>query len=310
MSITVRADAWLLEPAPARRLAALRILVGGYALVFLLSRLPGLLQVTRLPDRQFEPVGPLWWMDSPLSSRVAQLALFAVIALAVAFVAGWRHRVTGPAFALGFLMVTTYRVSFGHILHTDHLPAAHVLVLGFAPSAAAWSLDARRARSRSIEPPDDARFGWPIRLMAVITAIGYVLAGLAKLRYGGNDWLTGDVLRNHIAYDNLRKALIGTFWSHPGGWIVQYAWLFPPLAIATTIIELGAVAVATRGRLRTIEVGLLWLFHVGTAVFMAIGFPYPLSGIAFACCFRAERIIEWVLVKLPTGSRPASVNTT
>jgi len=51
--------------------------------------------------------------------------------------------VSGPLFALLFALVTSYRSSFSMIYHSENLMVWHVLVLGLAPSADAWSWDAR-----------------------------------------------------------------------------------------------------------------------------------------------------------------------
>jgi hypothetical protein len=296
-----RLDRWLLTPAPPQRLAALRMLVGGYATTYLALRAPGFLQMFDLPRHRFDPVGPLWFLAAPLSPGVMRAVLVVTIAAGVAFVAGWRWRITGPAFALLFLAVTAYRMSWGHVIHVDQLPALHLLVLGFTPAAVAWSTDARRAGRTA--PAASDRFGWPIRIMAVITVVAYVLAGIAKVRNGGLDWMTGDVLRNHVAYDNLRKILLGSPHSPVGGWLAANAGaIFTPLAVLTVAVELGAPVALVGGRVRTIWVASAWAFHVGIVVLMAISFPYQLLGIAYAPFFRAERVIERARSLVPGGS--------
>ena len=303
-----RVDAWLLAPAPATRLAALRLLTGVYAVAYLVIRTPGLLKVADLPPERFHPVGPLFWMPGPLAPGVARVALAATVALGVAFVAGWRWRVTGPAFALAFLAVTTYRLSWGHVLHTDNLPALHLLVVGFVPAADAWSLDARRGRLPAIGTAagasgGHARYGWPVRVMALLTVVSYVLAGVAKVRPGGLDWLVGDVLRNQVAYDNLRKVLLGDPHSPVGGWLSQYSWVFPPLAMATVALELGAPIALLGGRVRTVWVIAAWSFHAGIVALMAIGFPYELTGVAYAPFFRTERLVSRAAAELRRRDR-------
>src|ERR687898_1645946 len=88
--------AWLLAPAPAARLAVLRILVGGYATVWAAVRLPAHLgHADQLADR-WQPVGMLAPLDTPLpGGAIAALALVAPV-LGLLFVAGWGHRVVGP----------------------------------------------------------------------------------------------------------------------------------------------------------------------------------------------------------------------
>jgi len=271
------AERWLFAPAPAERLAVLRVLVGGYCLCFLVVRFPGFLRAARLPERQFEPVGVLAWLPARVSTGVFVGVMLVAIAAGAAFVAGWRWRLSGPAFALLFLVVTTYRFSWGHVLHTEHLATLHLLVVGLSAAA-----------SRGHSP--HSRFGWPVRVMALLTVTTYVVAGVAKLRNGGADWLVGDVLRNQVAYDNLRKELLGDLHSPLGGWIVGYAWVFVPLAILTVLVEVAAPVALIGGRVRTVWVALAWLFHVGITALMAIVFPYHLLGIAYAPLFRCERL--------------------
>ena len=275
------ADRWLLAPAPPERLAVLRVLVGGYCLGFLVIRFPGFLATARLPERQFEPVGVLTWMPASVATTVFVAVAMVTVVAGVAFVCGWRWRLSGPAFAVLFLAVTTYRYSFGHVLHTEHLASLHLIVIGCSAAAGFRG------------HPAHARFGWPVRVLALLTVTTYVLAGVAKVRNGGVDWLVGDVLRNQVAYDNLRKELLGDLHSPLGGWLVGYAWVFVPLAMLSVAVELGAPVALAGGRLRTIWVALAWSFHVGITALMAIVFPYHLLGIAYAPLFRCERLWRW-----------------
>lgn len=300
-------DRWLFAPAPPERLAVLRLLVGGYAVVFLVARWPSFWGAPGLPARQFEPVGPLWWMGDPLPAALARALIVIVVFIGLAFVAGAWWRVSGPLFAIGFLLVATYRLSWGHVIHSEHLPALHLLVIGFAPAADVWAVRRRRATTdpHVSPPPPSPRYGWPIRIMVVILLITYVLAGWMKLRNGGGDWLRGDVLRNQIAYDNLRKELLGSQHSPIGGWLVQYGWVFGPLAWITMAIELGAPLALLGGRVRTWWAIGAWLFHVGIVTLMAISFPYQVAGIAYLCLFAPERAVHWVRARRAARRRRA-----
>jgi hypothetical protein len=283
-----------MSPAPATRLAALRLLVMGYATVFLIARVVSFWSATNRPAWQWRPVGVWSPFTTAPSPGVMQAAFVVTVGLGVVACAGWRYRFTGPLFALGFLVVTTHRLSWGHVLHTEHLVVIHVAVLAMTPAAAVWSLDVGRRAGNTPDP--DPRFGWPVRALAVATVIGYVVAGVAKVRYGGGDWLVGDVLRNQVAFDNLRKVLLGDHHSPLGGWAVRFDVIFPPIALATVAVELGAPLALLGGRLRTVWALSAWGFHVGIVALMAIAFPYPLSGIAYAPFFAVERLFDrrWV----------------
>jgi len=282
---------WMWRAAPARRLAALRILVGAYTVAFLLARSASFWQMADLPSWQTEGVGVLWFLDSPWNPSTVRVAFVCNVILGVLFTLGVGFRVVGPVFSLVFLVVSTYRLSFGHVIHTEHLVALHLLALGFSRSADAWSYDARRRDPAPTSGSESRlRYGVPIRAMVLVTVLTYVLAGVAKVRHGGMDWLAGDGLRNQVAYDNLRKELLGSPHSPFGGWVVRFEWLFPPSAVLTTIIEIGAVvALSSSQRLRTIWAVAAWGFHVMVLALMAISFPYPLSFVAYACLFDVER---------------------
>lgn len=280
-------ERWLLTPAPPERLAMLRMLIMGYATAYLIVRAPSFWTAAGRPSWQWQPVGLLWFVERAPAAALVRGAFLAAVLVGAASTAGWRHRLTGPLFAALFLLVTTHRLSWGSVLHTEHLVVLHVIIVGLTPAAAAWSWDARRLGA---PPPPGPRFGWPIRAMALATIVGYVVAGVAKLRYGGDDWLAGDVLRNQVAFDNLRKELLGDRYSPLGAWAVQYGFLFPPIAWATVFLEVAAPMALLGGRLRSVWVSAAWGFHVGTVALMAIVFPYPLLGVAYAPLFAVERL--------------------
>ena len=282
-----RIGRWWYVPAPAARLAALRLLIGGFALGYVLVRAPHLAGYGGLPERQFAPVGVATWLPEPLPSDALQLLVALTAIAGFAFVAGWQFRWSGPLFAVLLLGVTTYRSSWGQVFHTENLLVLHVLVLALSPAADALSLDARRS---GFVPEEDGRYGWPVRLMCLLTVLTYFVTGQTKLRNAGLDWLTTDSLRNYIAYDNLRKAELGSAHSLLGAALVRHAWLFTPLAAFTLIVELGAPLAMLGGRLARAWALAAWLFHAGVLAMMAIVFPYPLFGVAFAPFFAVERL--------------------
>lgn len=288
-----------LDPvAPARRLAAFRLWAGGFAVTYLVVRLPHLWGLPDLGAGRWDP--PAGWdlLAAPPTPGLARALVVVTIVVGVAATAGWRYRWTGPGFALLLLATLGYRTAWGNLFHTDNLLVLHVLVLALAPAADAWSLD---ARTRD-EPAPDGRYGWPLRLAALVTVATYVVAGVAKVRYGGLDWLHGDTLLHQVAFDNARKVVLGDGFSPLAATVIGHPVLFAPLGVVTLAVELGA-PVALLGRRWALGwSGAAWLFHVGIAALMWIAFPYPLSGIAFAPLLACERPIEAVLgrVRIPS----------
>jgi hypothetical protein len=301
--------AWLLAPAPAARLAGLRILVGAYATAWAAIRLPAhLWHADQVADR-WHAVGVLAPLGSPPADVAIVLLAAAAPVLGLLFVAGWRYGAVGPLFAVAMLVLATLDSAWGQVFHTENLVVLHLLILAAAPAADVLAVGRPRPRPAHATGADDrahhedlddpgkptgpdGRYGWPVRLAAVAVVLAYVLAGIAKLRIGGLDWLDGDTLRHLVANDNLRKALLGDSYSPIGTHMVGQAWLFPPLAVVTVVVELGAVLALRGGRWRTAWVAAAWLFHAGVLALMAIVFPYQLAGVAFAPFFRLERLAD------------------
>jgi hypothetical protein len=77
------------------------------------------------------------------------------------------------------------------------------------------------------------------------------------------------------------------------------------LAIFTLVVELGAPIALASPRIARVWAILAWTFHVGILATMAIGFFYPLSGVAFASLVDLTRSarLSRLLAKLSGPSR-------
>jgi hypothetical protein len=275
-------DGWWMRPLDAQPLAFFRIAVGAFAVSYLLVRWTNLTSSTAFAPSQFAPVGIVTIASEPLTAWLVYALLISTVVMGVTFTTGWRFRLTGPLFAVLLLWVLSYRNSWGQVYHSENLLVLHVIVLGLVPAADALSLDARRQASI----PSNARdYGWPLRLCALITVLTYFVAGWAKLDASGLAWVTSDALRNQVAYDSLRKALLGDYSSPLGTWLVGHGWAFKPLALATLVVELGAPLALLGRRVAVVWAVAAWLFHAGVLATMMIPFVYPLVGLAFVPLF-------------------------
>lgn len=258
--------------AEPSRFVVLRALVGVYVAIWTTVRAPHLLSTSDLDAERFDPVGPLAWADTPLPDVVILLAVVLTVPAAVLMAMGRNVRLSSTVGAIGFLLATTYRNSWGVVFHTENLVALHLGVL----AAATWT------RGRRAE--------WAVDAMAVATVATYFLAGVAKLRIGGMDWLSGDVLRHQIAFDNVRKDLVGDVSSPLAGWSLRQGWLLGPSAVLTMVVELGAPFALLSRRVAIVWAGAAVAFHVAILALMAIVFPYHLLAIGLAPLLPVERL--------------------
>lgn len=275
---------WWFRPARAELLAYQRIATGLFAVGFLAVRFGHITGVRDFDDDRFDPVGVVALLvDRPVPGSIVVGVTALALAAGVAVTLGWRYRVTAPVCAVAVLWSLSYLHSWGVVLHTDNLLTLHLLVLAVVPAADALSLDARRTATSWTPSPT---YRWPLVVMGAITALTYVVAGWAKIRNGGLDWLDGDVLRAHVASDNLRKELLGDLVSPLAGPLAGISWIWGPMAAAALLLELGApLAVIVHRWARWLALAA-WCFHLAVLGIMSILFPYQLLGVA---------LLPWVL---------------
>ncbi len=284
-TVSRRLDDWLFAPAPAERLAGLRIAIGGFVTVYLALNLG---EVARLTDRsaaQFDPVGLARLLHAPLPAGVLWLLFGLALLSGAAFTLGLWVRATGPAFALLVLGWTSYHSAWGQLLHFEHLFTLHLLILAMAPVADAWTMGG----PAQPQPPSH-RYGWPIRLLAITTALTYLLSGIAKLQLSGAEWFAADTLANHIGYSSIRMQTIGGPTPPLARFALNNQWLMTPLAVLSMAVELGAPLALVGKRLRNIWVVAALGFHLGTAATMLVFFGYRGLGFAFLPLFAVEHV--------------------
>jgi hypothetical protein len=287
---------WWFAPAPAERLAALRIAIGTFATLYVLARSGELIASAQLHRGSFEPVGVARILSAPLPPWLAIAIAGMCVALMIGFTLGVAYRIVAPVAAVALLWTLTYRNAWGQVFHTENLVVLHVLALACMPAADAWTL----GRSRAGDPRD---YGWAIKLLAALTVATYLLAGIAKLRLAGVAWLDGEQLRNQIAVDNARKVLFGAAPSRIAMPLLAHPSWFTGFSIATLVVELGAPFVFLHRRIAHVWAVTAWAFHLGVLLLMNIVFPYPLLGFAFLPLLEPERLARRVATGLTRGMR-------
>lgn len=181
--------------------------------------------------------------------------------LAACCLAGWWRRAPRAVAAVTLAGYTTWLLwafSFGKVDH-DRLTILVVL--------AVLATTDRRG------PLAPTRAGWGIRLVQVAFAVAYPLSAMAKLRYGGVDWMNGATFTRAI----VRR---GTFL---GEWMLHAPTLLRLSQWGFVVFELFAVCLLLRrGTLRKLAIVGVFLLHAVTYVMITISFlPHSVFLLAF-----------------------------
>ena len=290
----------------ATSLAVMRVLVGSYACGALWHwRHAMILACTDIAHRHYEPVGIASLLATPIADGTFVALYVTCFLLGVAFVLGLCSRVLAPLFAALFLFVYTYRQAWGFIYHTENVLVLHVGVLALCRSADVLSLDAWLRRFRLPSPlrmllaraplSPSWQYGWPARLMILVTGVTYWVAGMAKLGKNGFSWASDAHLLDHVGNNALRYHFL---WD--GAPAITYfvyawpAWLWIAVGALSLMMELGAPLAVLNDRLALLFALALFGFHWGVYALMGIEFFYPMLGVAFAPFVRWDRAAFWL----------------
>ena len=174
-------------------------------------------QLADTPAALVEPVPFLAFLDTMPSAGVfVALQVAGTLAAAAAVGAALTRRRPQPAFAVAwvcYLVLAGLRGSRGKVLHNDLLLLWVSAPFLFAPAVQR----ARDLRDRVAR----RRWGWPIRVAIVITALIYFFAGYHKLRRSGLEWAYGDNMR----YVTLWGPSVGApGWPGLARWVGDNVW--------------------------------------------------------------------------------------
>ena len=277
---------WI-PPVSARQLGYLRVFVGAYSVIAVLSEARRFIfPYQHLARGAWEPLGIFSPLSRPLPSGVVTAIVVAAVVSGISFAAGFHTRLSGFCHVAFVLAVITYRGSWGSAFSADTLPFCHLVILAAAPSADAMSLDARRGATRA-RPPGVA-YGWAVVAMMVLSAVLYFTSGLTKVRLTGLDYGTHDTLRYIVSGYNMLLAKLGSTANTVAEPFVRSS-LVPRIAGWTTLaIELLAPFAVISRVFRRVWLVAVVAFHVGILVLMRIAFPYYLIGLSIAPFVVAE----------------------
>jgi hypothetical protein len=285
-----RIGGWLFAPGDPRRLAALRIGLGG----LLAARLAGgpYPELATQPPALYRPISFLRLLDAmPSPEAVALLQSFALAAAVLATV-GLLTRVTLPLAWLAALPLVAMTSSLGKVVHNDVLLLLCLVPLLPSRAGAAWSLDARQRPVAARGPA----FGWPVRTAMVVVSGAYFFSGLAKLLHAGPAW---------VASGNVRWVLYASSDSQPEPnpfalFVADRPVLAHLVAAATLAVELGFPLVLWRPRLAWLFVPAVVAMHAGIGLAMHLDYSVMAATVLVV-------MVDWPALADRLFPRPAPV---
>lgn len=253
-----RIDGWLFAPEPAGRVRTMRLMLAAL-IAFRLVTGP-YLGLADQPAALFRPVWFLSWMDHVPSVGVLVAIQLVGVAAAALAVLGWRERGTFLVAWSSLLVLAALRSSRGKVQHND-LPLLLVGAVLVAAPVGLRLLDQRRSPG----------WGWPVRTSLVVVAGVYFLTGFHKVVSSGPAWVLSDNLRN-VMYGARLNGHAPT--DEVSLFIAERPWLAHLVALLTLLVELGAVLVLVRPRLRLGYVVALTVLHAG--IYLTHGLDYSM----------------------------------
>ncbi|MEU4421417.1 MFS transporter permease [Actinoplanes sp. NPDC024001] len=178
---------WLTEPVPRGRIAAFRTLVYLFVAADLVIFTPWVHAHANTPGDLYQPLllGRLLPLPTPGPLLVHGI-FWALLALSLAAASGRAPRLLGwPVFILYFEWMII-AMSYGKV---DHDRVGLLVALAVLPTVG-------RARHGDRELSEAG--GWALRVTQIAVICTYFLAALAKLRFGGLEWVTSGVLAQAI----------------------------------------------------------------------------------------------------------------
>ena len=193
-ALTHGLDRWLLSPGSVARVAVLRVVVYLFVPVDVLLTTTFVRAHAHVPPELYVPlrIGRLLPLPTPGPwVEVFQVVLVvAALAAAVAAVRDVLPRLAGWLVALLYLEWMVVAMSYGKV---DHDRFAFLVALFVLPSVGRASL---RSRDRT------EAAGWALTVIALAVVATYTLAAIAKIRFGGWDWVDGATLTRAVLRRN------------------------------------------------------------------------------------------------------------
>jgi hypothetical protein len=247
-------ETWLFAPVPRARIAWFRTLAYAFVWVDVLVTTSWVRVHRDLPTSLYAPlaIGRLLHLPTP-TRLVCDVVLVGLLAASAVAVTGRWPRLAGAAVAVLYLEWMVIAMSYGKV---DHDRFGFLVALAVLPTVGAAS-----HRDRT---PDE-RAGWAMRCVELGVVATYVLAVLAKHRFGGGlpNWVDSTTFLRAVARRG--TFLADPFLRHPG---VLHAAQYGLVAIELFVSPL----LLFRNRVSYAVVVVLLGFHLVTFAMLGIVF--------------------------------------
>jgi hypothetical protein len=253
---------WLFEPVPLARLALLRRAVYAFVIIdVLLLHTSGYYHGWANPA-WYQPLVMGRLLHLPAASvPLVELLRWGSVVAALAALTGRLPRLTGWAVAVAWIWFQYVAFAYGKV---DHDRGDFVIALLVLPMVGLAAVGDRRLSESA---------GFALRAVQLTAIATYFLSGLAKLRFGGPEWVNSATLLRAVVR---RGSWFGEQLLH-APWVLHwFQWVLLGLELLSPVIFL----VGERWRRRM--VGGWYVFHALTYAGITIAFwPHLVMLLAF-----------------------------
>ena len=243
-------SAWTFRPVPRWHIAWFRTLVYGFVWIDLLVTTPWVRDHRDLPDSLYQPLALARLLELPRPTPGVVDAVFVLLLASAAVAATGRlPRLAGGTTALLYLAWMLVAMSYGKV---DHDRFAFLVALAVLPTV---------GPARHDDSTADERAGWALRCIELAVVATYVLAVVAKHRYGGG-------ILNWVDSTTLVRAIVrrGTSLADP---LLDATWILTVAQWTIVAVELSvAPLILLRNRVGLVAVLYFLGFHL--AVFATV----------------------------------------
>jgi hypothetical protein len=270
-----RFQGWLFAPVPLGRIAALRTLAYLFVVFDVLVYTPEAAAKQGVPTDLYLPLQVDRWL--PLipepTTLVVQTVFWGLLVLAPLAATGRAPRLLGWLLFLLYFEWMLIDMSYGKV---DHDRFAFLVALAVLPTVGA---------ARHGDPRASEGAGWAVRMVQLGVVATYFLAAVAKLRFGGVEWLWGTTLTWAV----VRRGTVLARWT------LQVPWLLTAAQFGIVAFELMSPLIfVVREQLQRWMVAYFYLFHLVT--WLAIGISFAPHLVAMSGFLPLERVrpLRWV----------------